>query len=264
MGRRRNKGILEELVLLPWWASIVTAALVYVFLTWIGPSVMSGNVIGAGLASVSQQLAGYVAVLFLLPAPFAYFRAKQRTKLLNVQESLDTIRALSWQQFEQLVGEAYRRQGYVLVEHGGGGPDDGIDLMLHRAGETILVQCKQWRSRQVGVSIVREQFGVLAAHNADRVSIATSGTFTSEAEAFALGKPITLINGQQLFDLVRDVQQHDHASMTPAPSRAAEASPACPKCGGVMTIRTARQGQRAGQDFWGCSRFPQCRGTRPC
>lgn len=40
-------------------------------------------------------------------------------------------------------------------------------------------------------------------------------------------------------------------------------SPLCPRCGGPMARKTARRGASAGQDFWGCNRFPQCRGTRP-
>jgi restriction system protein len=37
---------------------------------------------------------------------------------------------------------------------------------------------------------------------------------------------------------------------------------ACPRCGKPMVQRTARQGPGAGQSFWGCSGFPDCKGTR--
>ncbi|MES1264380.1 MAG: topoisomerase DNA-binding C4 zinc finger domain-containing protein [Variovorax sp.] len=36
---------------------------------------------------------------------------------------------------------------------------------------------------------------------------------------------------------------------------------ACPKCAGTMVRRTARKGAHAGDSFWGCAAFPQCRGT---
>ena len=39
-------------------------------------------------------------------------------------------------------------------------------------------------------------------------------------------------------------------------------APACPLCGKPMRQRTAKQGPLAGQPFWGCSGYPQCRGTR--
>jgi hypothetical protein len=36
-------------------------------------------------------------------------------------------------------------------------------------------------------------------------------------------------------------------------------SPACPKCGSEMKLRTAKKGDNQGQQFWGCSNFPRCR-----
>ena len=32
----------------------------------------------------------------------------------------------------------------------------------------------------------------------------------------------------------------------------------CPKCGKTMKIRVARRGKGAGQQFWGCSGYPEC------
>jgi len=37
--------------------------------------------------------------------------------------------------------------------------------------------------------------------------------------------------------------------------------PGCPKCGSSMKQRTATRGSRKGQGFWGCSRFPRCKGA---
>jgi restriction system protein len=34
----------------------------------------------------------------------------------------------------------------------------------------------------------------------------------------------------------------------------------CPKCGSPMVLRETKSGQNAGKQFWGCSKFPQCRG----
>lgn len=35
----------------------------------------------------------------------------------------------------------------------------------------------------------------------------------------------------------------------------------CPQCGSPMQLRTARQGPKAGSQFWGCSRYPACKTT---
>jgi four helix bundle suffix protein len=41
------------------------------------------------------------------------------------------------------------------------------------------------------------------------------------------------------------------------------APPACPVCGGLMALRTAKNGPRAGSQFWGCTKYPTCKGTKP-
>jgi four helix bundle suffix protein len=37
----------------------------------------------------------------------------------------------------------------------------------------------------------------------------------------------------------------------------------CAVCGKAMMLRTARKGNRAGSQFWGCSGYPECRETMP-
>lgn len=40
-------------------------------------------------------------------------------------------------------------------------------------------------------------------------------------------------------------------------------TPECPKCSSAMMLRTARRGANAGGQFWGCTQYPRCKGTRP-
>jgi len=37
--------------------------------------------------------------------------------------------------------------------------------------------------------------------------------------------------------------------------------PLCPKCGSLMVHRKARRGKHVGNEFWGCSNYPHCRGV---
>ena len=39
----------------------------------------------------------------------------------------------------------------------------------------------------------------------------------------------------------------------------AETDKICPRCGKKMVLRTAKKGENAGKQFWGCSGFPKCR-----
>jgi predicted RNA-binding Zn-ribbon protein involved in translation (DUF1610 family) len=44
------------------------------------------------------------------------------------------------------------------------------------------------------------------------------------------------------------------------PEPVEESSPRCPKCGSEMILRTAKRGDNQGGKFWGCSKYPECRG----
>lgn len=37
----------------------------------------------------------------------------------------------------------------------------------------------------------------------------------------------------------------------------------CPKCSSEMTVRVAKKGKTVGNEFWGCTAFPQCRHVEP-
>lgn len=45
---------------------------------------------------------------------------------------------------------------------------------------------------------------------------------------------------------------------------AADGAPACPQCGKPMLRRTIQRGTKQGQQFWGCSDYPRCTGTKNC
>ncbi len=215
-------------------------------------------------------------------------RRKRRSLFENAAagDSAEALQAMSWQEFELLVGEGFRRRGYAVKESGGGGADGGVDLVLTKDGEKYFVQCKQWRAYKVGVTTVRELYGVMAAHGAAHGFVVTSGRFTKEASAFARGRNIRLVDGAALMQLLREARRKTTEVRTPAFNEAAShapvarsaaatsamdqkaehappASPACPQCGKLMVQRTAKRGASVGKTFWGCSEYAAgCRGTR--
>lgn len=70
--------------------------------------------------------------------------------------------------------------------------------MFLRNGEaTWLVQCKHWKSK-VGAKVIRELYGLMHHHRADRVVMVCLDGFTSKAFEFALNKSIDLVDGKQL------------------------------------------------------------------
>ena len=186
---------------------------------------------------------------------------------MRADADADALNGMTWQEFEMLVGEAYRRQGFNVCEMGGGGADGGVDLVLTKNGQTVLVQCKQWKTFKVGVKTVRELYGVIAAQKAQGGVVVSSGVFTQEAIDFATGKNIALIDGEKLRRVIDSVRATPHAVAEPVisdpVSRGADSASACPKCGASMVRRTAKQGENIGRSFWGCSKYPACRGIVP-
>lgn len=289
MARRRKTSPLEDLLevvaMLPWWAGVALALVLYLVLHASAGqpaqiAVQPGQIGGALAKSIFSSLASvfqYIAPLICLvgAAVSAFQRRHRRALVAEVthSEAADALDGMTWQEFEMLVGEAFRLQGYSVAETGGGGADGGIDLMLTKGSEKVLVQCKQWKAYRVGVAVVRELYGVMAAKGAAGGFVVTSGRFTEDAIAFAAGRNIKLIDGERLRAMIRQARQAAPRRVEPAVERSSQgqgrspepeaASPACPVCSRPMVKRSARRGANVGGEFWGCSAFPSCRGTRP-
>lgn len=212
---------------------------------------------------------------FVLPIAFGFgalisgitsLRQKKLYDKVATRPSVAALNEMSWSDFERLVSEYYRRNGFQVTREGGNGPDGGIDLVLRQKSETYLVQCKQWKAYKVGVQPVREFYGVMTARGVAGGYFVTSGEYTDEAKAFTQGLNITLIDGRRLRQMIDVASKNITVSAptsTPAPTQPAAASPVCPKCNSEMKKRVARQGVNAGKEFWGCIVYPRCNGTRP-
>ncbi|MES2181547.1 MAG: restriction endonuclease [Pseudomonadota bacterium] len=209
----------------------------------------------------SKFLQYVIPVIFIIGACVSTIKSKKRVKLLDKQSGIESIRDMSWQDFELLVGEAFRRKGFAVRENGGGGADGGIDLVLTKNGKKSIVQCKRWKTFSIGVPLIRELYGVMTSERANDCIFVSSGNYTAEARLFAENKPIWLIDGSELLEMVAGVQVQPNIKKPSAYQQPVATDPECPLCGSVMVKRTARKGANAGNEFWGCSAYPGCRGT---
>lgn len=272
---RRSQGVIEDIVdvtaMLPWWVGVALALVSYLVLHQFAVAEIAAP--AKAVFSAQQILRTFSAVFqYILPIAFlagagmsAWGRHKRRALYSRVAAAGDraALENMSWQAFEQLVGEYFRRQGYAVEESGGGGPDGGVDLVVSRGKDRYLVQCKRWKARNVDVATVRELYGVMAAQGAVGAFVVSSGNFTDEARKFSEGREIDIISGDEIIADIADqglVLPQLASKPGPGPTSAA---PACPRCGSGMVRRTARKGANAGNAFWGCSTYPACRGTRP-
>jgi restriction system protein len=271
--------IVEIVAALPWWLGLVLAVIFYVVLHSMaeGPvAITAGSPEQIGqlmVGTMKKTLAGFgqylLPFLCLVGTAISVGRRGTRKQLIDsvvAGTGADGLKAMSWQQFELAVGEAFRLQGYSVIENGGGGADGGVDLVLRKGGEKFLVQCKQWRAFKVGVTVIRELYGVMAADGAVGGFVVTCGQFTKEAETFAKGRNITLVDGGKLETMIRRTRPGPVPSSASAPASAPAAAnsqlvvPNCPVCGKSMLTRTAQRGANAGKKFWGCAAYPSCRG----
>lgn len=250
----RRSSFLEDLTQLPWQVSVILAFACYpaalIFVGFAGDNLML-----KGFSSAVLTLWPMGSFAFLFTAALSFFNRRQKTKLFKRNSSLSKIQTLTWRQFEFYAGEAFRQKGYSVIETPEG-PDGGVDLVLRKDGERTYVQCKHWKSHKVGVEKVRELLGVMAGGGADHGVFVTSGNFTTSAIRFGKQHGIKLINGRDLEYLIRVSPEENNLRPD-----IAEDAPECPYCNSLMIKRTARKGKNVGQQFWGCSRFPTCRGT---
>lgn len=286
MARKKSspaEDFMDLVALLPWWVGVALAAISFLVLHGLANQPSPAGITPGQMGQfVTRSLVGSLAlvgqlvvpVLCLFGALGSYLRRKRRVQLVSdvaTARSADALNGLSWREFELLVGEAFRMQGYEVCELGGQTADGGVDLELRKGRELFLVQCKQWKAFKVSVTVVRELYGVMARRGAAGGYVITSGTFTADATDFARGTNIRLVDGNQLFGLLQQARRQTsqatasrtvHAQQHDAVNSTQDAAPQCPLCRSLMVRRTAKKGQTAGSQFWGCARFPDCRGTR--
>lgn len=178
----------------------------------------------------------YVAVLNLVCVVFAaviglawtgsLFEAVHRRTLLDWTTNL---RNLDSREFEWLVGELFRREGWSVRETGSPDSADGnIDLRLSRDGREVLVQCKRWQSYFVQVSDIREFLGTLARERlpTDAGIFVTLSRFTEQARQESAQAGLSLIDGAELHGRIERVRSTEP----------------CPQCGAQMILAKSQFG----------------------
>ncbi len=149
---------------------------------------------------------GFVVVVGAL---ISQVQAADRRHLL---EWTTDARLLAADEFEWLVGELLRREGWDIEETGREGmPDGNVDLRIQRAGRERLVQCKRWTSRSVGVDEVRKLAGTLLREGlpGDVGLFVTLSDFTEPATAEAAAIGIELLDGRTLLRRIESVRNSE-------------------------------------------------------
>lgn len=121
-----------------------------------------------------------------------------REQRLREIAHLADVDAMTGSQFEHLVAELLRRDGYRSVEVVGRTGDRGVDVTARsRDGRRIAVQCKR-QSRPVGADRVRNLIGAVHSSYSGHVGVlVTSTTFTGPARSESQDR-LVLVGRDQL------------------------------------------------------------------
>lgn len=135
---------------------------------------------------------------------------------VDVVEGLDessNLAAMDWEMFEHLVRELFEKE---FGQHGGevkvtrASADGGVDAIAFDPdpirGGKVVIQAKRY-TNTVGVEAVRDLYGTVVNEGATKGILVTTSDFGPGSHDFAKGKPISLINGNNLLALL---EKHGH------------------------------------------------------
>lgn len=257
MIKAKEDGTVAVRPALQWWSSLAVVAGAYLTCCLLLPPLISGDLSMTVSLTWLKEAAPLLGTACAAIATFAFFRRLDLRRLRETQSEIDAIRAMDWQHFELLISDGFRRLGYSVDNRGWYVPNSPVHILLQKNGEKTLVECRQWRASQVDLSVVDELYRIMAEARADGALLVTSGRFAPDAEVFARDKPIGLIDGEALLELVETAR-------TEAPKASAGGeTPHCPVCERHMVKKRARKDSMIGPVYWGCPAHPRCLGTRP-
>ena len=123
------------------------------------------------------------------------------------------LASMDWQDFEHLIRELFEKEfntsgGEVKITRAS--KDGGVDAIAFDPdpirGGKIVIQAKRY-TNVVGLSAVRDLYGTVLNEGANKGILVTTADYGPDAYEFIKGKPLTLINGNNLLYLL---EKHGH------------------------------------------------------
>jgi len=140
----------------------------------------------------------FVGLPFLVIGTVAAWRQLRAPSAERVAATLESLRALSWNDFSAALEDAFRRDGYSVSRLN----IDGADLELTKSGRVSLVGGKRWKVARAGVEPLRELDAARHAREAHDCIHVAAGDITDNARAFAAEKRIRLLHDAELASML--------------------------------------------------------------
>jgi len=126
----------------------------------------------------------FVALPFLVIGCYAGWQQLRAPSAERIAATLESLRALSWDEFSAALEDAYRRDGYSVTRLNVA----GADLELTKSARVTLVCGKRWKVARAGIEPLRELDAARQAREAHECIFVAAGDITDNARAFAAGK----------------------------------------------------------------------------
>lgn len=165
----------------PWWVSALAGIALF------------------GIAQMAfPPVAAFVALPFVVITIYVGYQQLRTLSPGKAELRLQSLRSLSWDQFSAVIVGAYQRQGYTVEPV----KKSDYDYTLMQQGRVTLLQCRRWKVNQLGVGPLEELANAVVSVQAYNGICITAGSISSKAREFVKGKPITLVTGIALAELV--------------------------------------------------------------
>jgi len=205
---RKDLNIFDFLAQIPWWVSVTLSASFYLLLQYVIPYFENqGTLINEVHISLGPVFAPVIALALLVPVTFSFLKSSRKKKLHDLREEIKSIQELPWKQFSEQVAEAYGNMDYLILENDFT-TDLSVDLVLRKSANLYLLQSRYWRNRKVGLREVKKLSALMHEKQASGIFLLTTGIFTKNARRFAIGRPINLVDGIQLAELLDDIKKN--------------------------------------------------------
>lgn len=203
---KKDLNVIDFLAQIPWWVSVALSVSFYLLLKFVVPYFEAQtNLVNDVHVSLGPVFAPVVALALLAPVTFSFLKSTRRKKLHALKEEIQSIQKLSWPQFKDMVAEAYRHRGYTIMESSSFTADPSVDIVMRKSANLYLVQCRYWQNKKLTIREVKNLFFHMHEKQASGVILLTTGIFTNQARHYALGKPVSLVDGIDLIDLLGKV-----------------------------------------------------------
>jgi len=167
---------------------------------WISIAIAAGLIVAAAalLPPDYSHFGVVVALPFIVIGAIAGWKQLQAPSPARIAGTIDTVRAMGWNEFAEAIEAAFRADGYVVTRLAG----QAADFEMQKGGRTVLLAGKRWKVARTGIEPLRELVAAGQERDARECLYVATGELTDNARRFAVQNRIRILSGPELARLM--------------------------------------------------------------